>query len=188
MNDGGTWHTARVSGTFGALGAPADSITTFLSSTHVFVSAHARGTVHVLLVADGGDALGGLRCSDTVPSISISPWRLADGGVTRALAMADFCSINSVPGRLTTAGSGACGRGVTHMSIPVDPNAGALVLLVRTNGKAPSRSFSLSVCAEVDFDLRVATPGGGVGEPVAKVSDVLPGPITPLPPVPTLAS
>ena len=68
-----------------------------------------------------------------------------------------------------------------------DPARGALALLVEAaagGGAAPATHFTLTVCAEAPFDLRVAAPGGGVGEPVAKVSDVLPGEPDDLPPVP----
>jgi hypothetical protein len=90
------------------------------------------------------------------------------------------------------------GVGVAHVSLPV--HRGAVALLVLADGgagggggrgggaaaTASARGFTLTVCAEVPFELRVATPGAGVGAPVSLVSDVAPGAPAALPPVPAL--
>ena len=80
------------------------------------------------------------------------------------------------------------GLGAADAVVPLDPASGALAILVKTQGGAypMRRGFTLTLCAEADFDLRVATPGAGLSAPIAKVSDVLPGTPAPLPPVPAL--
>jgi hypothetical protein len=177
-NDGGAWHKAVVRGAFAGRGGFADC-------AHVFVSPHAACEVHALLVADGGDALG--RARGDQPTVVVRARRVLDGGVSRALTQADFFSR-----RLEPCGDGVAGAGVAKLTVAADPARGALAILVEASGGgggggggAPATHFTLSVCAEAPFDLRVAAlAGGGVSEPVAKVSDVRPGEPDPLPPVP----
>ena len=68
-------------------------------SVHVFVSPHARGELHVCLVADGGDALDGRRHDESLPTVAITQRRLAGGALTRPLVDSDFWSHNGAPQR-----------------------------------------------------------------------------------------
>jgi len=182
VNDGGTWHKATARGAFSA--GAASRFEAMVATHYFFVKLHAPGEVHVQLVPDGVLEVGRQDGSSS-RSVGIMRALVADGNVRAPLKGDDFSSFPPAPPRAKPVTMTVCTGRVASSADTVAPSDGVLVLLVYAPEGPPAQAYTISVCAEVPFDLRVADPAG-VSEPVPKLSDIAPGAPDPLPPVPAL--
>ena len=172
VNGGGVWRKARVRGAFHQ--TPADSgFSAQVSSTHFFIVAHARTEFHLLVTPDD---------EGVSEVVNVYAHCRTNGSVDTPVADDEFSHYPGEPPRVAAA-RGFAGTGLANAIVTHDPSAGVLVVCVDLRGQSRllGRAYTLSVCAETEFDLLVATPGSGVAAPVLKVSDVAPGPPARLP-------
>jgi hypothetical protein len=167
VNDGGTWHKALVRGEFTG--------NSLYNCTQVLVTLYTCCDLHLVLAADGGDTLGIFRSDNALPEVILSQWQIAgDLPLKHPLIERDFWSINGAS-RASQIGSSIANLGVVCSIVPVDPSLGrtVVILVESTGGALPTRGFSLTVCAEAQFDVSTTNLASGtVNSPVSKVSDI----------------